>query len=135
MNTKKSNNEKNAIRFRIQFDLEYNPDQGKITGPGNTVPDMNLTVRQLLENHTRGAQGAPEKKPFYFERQIPTIQDLTDVQRYREHLELELKNTAEFVQRELDEQKAQKAAEAKASAKAELLKELEKEKKATSEKQ
>ena len=59
-----------------------------------TVPDMSITVRQLLENHSRGKESTVEvRKPLYFEVPIPTINDITDVNAYREQLNQALKKT------------------------------------------
>lgn len=42
---------------------------------------MHLTVRQLLENHTRGMSYEElERQGMYLDEEVPTIHDLTDLQ-------------------------------------------------------
>ena len=54
-NKKTTEEVKPNSRFRVQFDFEYKGDPGKLMSSEiKTVPDMTLTVRQLLSNHTRG---------------------------------------------------------------------------------
>lgn len=92
-------------KFRIQFDFNYEPAKGELnTMPSKAVPDMSLTVRQLLENHTRGHNNeVVAKEPIYFETEIPTITDLTDIQLYREGLQRRLKEVEETIQKEKEE--------------------------------
>ena len=91
-------------RFRVQFDVGYRPKKGKEMDPeNNTIPDMNLTVRQLMENHTRGIDNnIHAKQPLYFEHQLPNIQDLTDVQKYRDYLESEAEKVKQFIDQDLE---------------------------------
>lgn len=77
----------NRSRIQIQFDIDYDPFQSNITGDSQTVPDLNLTVRQLLTNHSRGlTNGNHEKSPLYFDYKLPKINDLTDVQEHKNYL-------------------------------------------------
>ena len=94
-------------RIRVQFDINYSPSKGKIIGgDSETIPDMNLTVRQLLENHTRGKTGEVEvRQPVYFEREIPTINDLTDVDDYNTWLKEEQVRVQDFVNAEIEEKR------------------------------
>ena len=89
-------------RIRVQWDVSYNGHPGrKIEGKSETIPDMTLTVRQLLENHTRGIDDKVRaKKPLYFELPIPVINDMTDVDRYRENLKAQIKSVDEFIKNE-----------------------------------
>ena len=81
---KKQSSEVKINRYRIQFDLGYKEVKGS---PGKemsqekiTQPDMSLTVRQLLENHTRGKDSnVQHREPLYFDIEIPQISDMTDV--------------------------------------------------------
>ena len=100
-------------RYQIQFDFDYTGSRGKsMSQERRTQPDMSLTVRQLLENHTRGYEmGAVERKPLYFDIEVPTINDLTDVQEYRDHLMEKLRQTDEFVAAELEKAEAERQAE------------------------
>lgn len=72
-------------RVRIQFDVGYQGHPGKtMDNESVTIPDMNLTVRQLLENHTRGVgSDVNVRQPLYLEFPIPTIKDMTDVEEYK----------------------------------------------------
>lgn len=109
-------------RFAVQFDLGYTGHPGTtVEGESVTVPDLNLTVRQLLENHTRGVNGKVSmNQPLYFDVEIPNIQDITDVEKYRDHLEERLEATKEFIKNERDAKakaKADEEAEKSASSK------------------
>lgn len=85
-------------RFAVQFDVAYGGVYVKKDGVSQTVPDMNLTVRQLLKNHTRGLSNDRHiKDPLYFDIQIPKIQDITDVDEYRSYLKTMLRSTEEFL--------------------------------------
>lgn len=101
-------------RYRVQFDFNYSGTKGtEPKGESQTVPDMNLTVRQLLDNHTRGITGnVSSKEPFYFETEVPTIKDMTDVKKYKDYLQRKLKDTEEFIAEELEEKAYQKELEA-----------------------
>lgn len=92
-------------RIRIQFDLDYPATAGKeMDEKSLTVPDMNLTVRQLLENHVRGVDGKVKvSEPLYFETEIPTIKDMTDIDRYKEALQARLAEVDEFIKNEQSE--------------------------------
>src|SRR5690606_32997107 len=106
-------NKQKTKRIRVQFDLEYKGDVGKqMNQDGDTVPDMSLTIRQLLQNHSRGQQGqVVEHEPLYFETEIPTIYDITDVAKYRSQLEDRLKEVKNFIKNEQKEAEAEKAAQ------------------------
>lgn len=111
------------MRYRIQFDFEYHGTPGKEPeGESLTEPDMTLTIGQLLENHTRGNE-LPEKPHIYFETEVPTIRDWTDVEKYKEQLERRLDEVTKFVEDEIEQAKAEKEAgesdDSDASAKAE----------------
>jgi hypothetical protein len=86
----------NEKRFRLQFDISYGGKSVEIDGESQTVPEMNLTVRQLLENHVRG-KGVPTKEPLFFETQIPTINDLTDLAEYKTTLEDALQSVNDYI--------------------------------------
>lgn len=90
-------------RLRVQFDITYKGSPGKIPlGESQTEPDMTLRLGQLLERHTRG-QNVPVREPIYFDTEIPTITDLSDVERYREQLQRRLNETNKFIEDELKE--------------------------------
>lgn len=59
----------------------------KKMGKSMTVPDQNLTVKELLDRHSRGVSlGAPEIKGEYFDTEIPKFDDLTDALEYKKNL-------------------------------------------------
>jgi hypothetical protein len=93
-------------RFRIQFDLGYKGHEGKeMDMETMTQPDMSLTVRQLLENHTRGKDSnVQHREPLYFDIEIPQISDMTDVVEFRNQLERKLQQTNEFIEREKNQE-------------------------------
>ncbi len=108
--TKKT--EKNQ-KFQIQFDFDYKGNKGKEVNPeSNTQPEMTLTVRQLLVNHTRGIDSKTQvKTPLYFDMEIPTINDITDVTEYRQALQERLEATEKFIKEERAQIAEEKAKE------------------------
>lgn len=99
-------------RLRFQFDLTYHGHPGKKPeGESDTEPDMTLTLGQLLERHSRGGH-VPMQDPVYFEMEIPTIKDITDVEQYKDQLELRLQQVKLFIQNEKDQKEAEKQREA-----------------------
>lgn len=95
-------------RIRMQFDVGYTGSPGKkMDGDSETIPDMSLTVRQLVESHTRGQDSKVQvKKPLYFDLPIPVVQDILDVKRYREKLEEQIQKVNEFIKEEEAEREA-----------------------------
>ena len=95
---------KKGIKFRRQFDLGYNGTPvEKDYGESLTVPSMTLTVKELMERHTRGiGTGAAVREGIYLDDQeIPVITDLTDLQERREELEQQGKDLTEKVNEEI----------------------------------
>lgn len=86
-------------RFQIQFDFDYVPTNGKLMSNENiVVPDLNLTVRQLLQNHTRGIDGGEKvRQPLYFDFPIPSITDITDVMEYKRFLNERMEQVNQFM--------------------------------------
>lgn len=104
----KANGEKQSkarYALRTQFDPNYKGAKGEITSPElNTVPDMSLTIAELVANHTRGISiDIHQPEPQYFDTEIPNIQDLTDLDAVREANE-ELKE--QTIEKELKVQEA-----------------------------
>ena len=97
-------------RFRIQFDFDYTgAEHRQMSDEVVTQPDMSLTVRQLLENHTRGLDSnVQHKEPLYFDVPVPVITDITDVYEYRQSLEKRIAQVQDFIQQELDEEEQKK---------------------------
>lgn len=108
-------------RLRVQFDIDYPGTPGIKGDPvSQTIPDMNLTVRQLLENHTKVGE-VSNKEPLYFDMEIPTLNDITDVEKFKEQLQNRLKSVNNFLDDE-DQKKITKRdlAAAAAAAKSDL---------------
>lgn len=91
-----------AYRMRLLMDIGYRYPGKKMNQESQTVPDLSLTVRQLVENHTRGKDSNVEvKQPLYFDVAIPTVTDITDVERYRDQLQEALDQTNDFIKEDL----------------------------------
>lgn len=97
-------------RYRIQFDFTYRGHPGVVPeGESETQPDLHLSIQQLLEDYTRGrTHPDQEKEPVFINMSVPTLNDFTDVERYREQLDAELKNVEEWIKKEKDAVKEQK---------------------------
>lgn len=85
--------------FNVNFAIGYKGTPGKkINGQSMTVPDMSLTVRQLLENHTRLMNGdVSVNKGGYFDFEIPNFNDLTDVDSWKDWLKRETARVNEWI--------------------------------------
>lgn len=107
-------------RIRMQFDIGYRGAPGiKNEGDSMAIPDLTLTMRQLIENHTRGNDGKVRvKKPLYLELPIPVMRDFTDVDEYKLALQEQLEKVNEFIAN--DKKEAQEAKEQKEREQAEL---------------
>lgn len=86
-------------KFRTQFNPHYKGAVGsKNTAESMVQPSQNLTVRQLLKNHTRGmGLGVPFKQGIYTEQEVPIFEDITDAVAYKELLEQKLKTVKEDI--------------------------------------
>lgn len=95
-------------RFQVQFDLSYDGAPGiEPKGESQTEPDMNLTVRQLLVNYSRGYNSEHlEKTPLYLDIKIPQIKDITDVQVYKQKLIEQVESINQFLEEEAREKEA-----------------------------
>jgi hypothetical protein len=95
-------------RIRVQFDITYKGSKGvQIEGESMTEPDLTMTLSQLLERHSRGKE-IPMRAPVFFQTEIPTFSDLTDIERYRDQLKRRLDETNEFITKEVEAEKARK---------------------------
>lgn len=74
--------------FKTQFNPNYKPTEGETNvGDSMTVPDMSLSIRELLINHSRGVSlNVNQPEPQYFDMEIPNFIDLTDREAYKEML-------------------------------------------------
>jgi len=89
-------------KFLTQFDETYQGHPGiTIEGVSMTIPDMTLTIKELLINHTRGiSSDIPELEGHYFDTEIPVLEDLTDLENYREQLKQREKELTERIKAE-----------------------------------
>ena len=99
---------KKEPKFRRQFDSSYNgsPHRNE-PGESKTVPDLGLTVRQLMTNHTRGiGSDAINREPKYYgDLEVPPVKDFTDLEKNRN----ELKEKEENLKKQIaDEKEAKK---------------------------
>ena len=91
------------MKFSTQYNRKYHGVKGKkFKLPSMTVPDMTLTVLELLQNHTRNiSSDVSQLNGEYFETEIPTIIDpLTELPEIRKKLEEEEKALKERLKAE-----------------------------------
>lgn len=105
------------MTFRTQFNSKYEPNRGsKNNQESQTRPDMSLSVRQIMQNHTRGiGLGVNVNEGIYSESDIPVFDDLTDMIEHKEHLE----EQAKILKKEIADEK--KKAQEKEKAEKERL--------------
>lgn len=122
----KTENETNC-KFRTQF-TDYHGTKGEdVSQASITVPDMSLTIRELVYNHSRGIGiDVYQPAPQYFDREIPRINDLTDLEAFREENSELLKETTRLTKKVQEEE--EKAAKMELEAK--LRKQIEAEQEA-----
>jgi hypothetical protein len=76
--------------IKTHFNTQYNHNhsQGKKMDPvGLAVPDQNLSIRELLDKHSRGLPlGVTQKQGEYFDTEIPVFTDLTDIPQFKKDL-------------------------------------------------
>lgn len=90
-------------RIRVQFDIHYKGTKGrKINGKSMTVPDMSITVRQMLERHTRGLPIPKGREPMYFDLEVPVFHDLTDVDAFKERMQSQMKVVQDFIDKDVE---------------------------------
>jgi len=74
--------------LRKQFMVNPKLAKGETNNkPSLTVPDLTLTIKQLLTNHSRGIpSNVAYNEPMYFNQEIPIIDDIVDIQTFRQDL-------------------------------------------------
>ena len=100
---KKQQQPTSKLKFRSSYG-EKIPHGETPEGISLTQPDMSLTVRDLILNHTRGTidMDVIAKKPTYLEdTEIPTIQDISELEEHRENLE----EQARLIEQQIELQK------------------------------
>ena len=113
------------MKFKTQFTKTYKGSKGKkMSNEVLTVPDQNLSVRELLDRHSRGLPiGASAKDGQYFDTEVPVFDDILDMVEYKKELVRKHKELTKQIE---DEQNAQKQ-KIKDEVKLDLLKEKQKE--------
>lgn len=101
--------QRKGYTLRNQFDPNYKGSKPENSSPVlNTVPDMSLTIRELVRNHTRGISvEINQPEPIFFDEEIPRIQDMTDLDALRDALKYKEEQTIalqEKVQQEREKQ-------------------------------
>ena len=87
----------------------------------NTIPDQNLSIRQLLDRHSRGLPlGASQKQGEYFDTEIPRYDDLVDMMEHKKQLVQDHKDLTKKIENEQKAQKQKATAEAVEVAKKQL---------------
>ena len=85
----------------------------KKMGKSMTVPDQNLTVKELLDRHSRGVSlGAPKLEGEYFDTEVPRFQDLTEMFDYKANLEKKRAEVMEAIMKEEELLKQKKSEDA-----------------------
>ncbi|AXL15469.1 hypothetical protein [Microviridae sp.] len=97
----KTKSKKQKWHFRVE---NYIPDKGETNNkPSMTVPDMHLTIQELLLSHTRGVE--PNVKYYdenaYFEGEIPVFDDIAEVYEFRENLKTQINALDEQIKLEV----------------------------------
>jgi hypothetical protein len=87
-NTEKTVQKWNTSRLKKQFQTDPYEMIGEINNsPSLTVPDQSLGVKELLLNHTRGiSSNVKIYEGEYYDTEIPIIDDLTDLEYYRQDI-------------------------------------------------
>lgn len=71
---------------------------------------MALTVKELLQNHSRGILTDTFREPLYFDAEIPNFDDITEEIAYKEELKEKLKDIENVARKEWKDKKAEKDA-------------------------
>lgn len=94
-------------RLTIVTSLTYSPDEEHVceatnTEPSLTVPDMAMSVEEIMQRFTRG-QTVTEFEPMYYDEEIPDIDamDLAELHEYRQELALHIEELQQ-IQQEID---------------------------------
>ena len=84
---KKQGKQVKKVVFYTQFTNTPNYKGKKMSDELHTLPDQTLTIRNLLDNHTRGIPlGVNHRVGEYFDTEIPRFDDLTDMVEYKRQL-------------------------------------------------
>ena len=105
---------------KLVFRTQYNspPYKGKKMDPTVlTQPDQNMSIRELLDKHSRGLPlGVNEKKGEYFDTEIPRFDDILDAVEYKKDLIKKHKDLESKIKADQESAKAKELALEKKSA-------------------
>lgn len=100
-------------QIRTSLNYNYLDNQRKIfTQPSQTIPDQTMSIREILERHSRGLDLGGQKESIFEEDGEPTsginprILDLVDFQEMKEKNQEKI----DMLTSDLDKKKAAKAA-------------------------
>ena len=94
------------MKIKKQFTENY-VNHGKIMDQTvHTQPDMTMSIRELLDRHSRGLPlTTNQKQGEYFDTEIPRFDDITDMLQYKQELMDRNKSINKLIK---DEKKAAK---------------------------
>lgn len=109
--SQKTKKQSSNPRLRKQFQTTPLKFKGETNDqPSLTVPDLTLTIKQLLVNHSRGIQSdVSHNEPMYFDTEIPIIDDITDLDAFRQDLKAREKALSLKIKQENDKHIADQA--------------------------
>lgn len=98
------------MKFSYQFDENYKGSfDSKGGGESKTQPDMTLSIKELLLNHTRGlTDPSIVKEGIYLgDEEVPIFKDLTEMYEAREKLMAQKLEIEEAIKAEEEKAKAE----------------------------
>ena len=100
---------KKVIRTQFSGKTFQSSGYKKKMGKSMTLPDQNLTIKELLDRHSRGVSlGAPDLQGEYFDTEVPRFNDLTEMLEYKKDLEQKRKELTKQINAEIEASKPQK---------------------------
>jgi len=104
---------KRTTKPKLVFRTQYNskPSKGKKMDPAVlTQPDQNMSIRELLDKHSRGLPlGVNENKGEYFDTEIPRFDDILDAVEYKKMLAQKHKELEAQIKADQEKAKAKSA--------------------------
>jgi hypothetical protein len=100
---------KKLIRTQFSGKVYQSSGYKKNMGKSMTLPDQNLTIKELLDRHSRGVPlGAVDRQGEYFDTEVPRFSDLTEMLEYKKDLEEKRKELTKQINAEIEASKPQK---------------------------
>ena len=121
---------KKVIRTQFSGKTFQSSGYKKKMGKSMTLPDQNLTIKELLDRHSRGVSlGASDLQGEYFDTEVPRFNDLTEMLEYKKELEEKRKELTKQINAEIAASKPQKPVVEDTEAEKEASEELDADKK------